>query len=79
MIIETKKITKKPKMYQEIEKKFSEEQIRELEKERFEKLKEIKESHKSINKDDIESHSKKYDDLMRQKKEELRIKRGGLE
>jgi len=53
--------------------------MRELEKERLEKLKEIKDSHKPLNKDDIESHSKKYDDLMRQKKEELRKKRGGLE
>ncbi|CDW86846.1 UNKNOWN [Stylonychia lemnae] len=79
MIVETKKIAKKPKLYQEIEKKFSEEQIRELEKERLEKLKEIKDNHKSVNKDDIESHSRKYDDLMRQKKEELRKKRGGLE
>lgn len=63
--METKKIAKKPKLYQEIEKKFTEEQMRELEKERLEKLKEIKDQHRPLNKDDIESHSRKYDDLMR--------------
>lgn len=79
MVEETKKISKKPKMYQEIEKKFTEEQLRDIEKERLDKLKEIKELRKPLTKDDIESHSRKYDDLMRQKKDELRKKRGGLE
>eukprot|EP00347_Sterkiella_histriomuscorum_P010028 403338967 len=76
MVFETKKLGKKPKMYQEIERKFTEEQMIQIEKERVEKLKEIKDVHKPINKDDIENHSRKYEDLMRQKKEELRKKRG---
>ena len=79
MIEETKRISKKPKLYQEIEKKFTEEQLKEVDKERLDKLKEIKELRKPVSKDDIENHSRKYDDLMRQKKEELRKKRGGLD
>ena len=42
MIEETKKISKKQKFYIDIEKKFTEEQIKEAESERIEKLKEIK-------------------------------------
>jgi hypothetical protein len=65
MIEETKKISKKPKLYMELEKKFTEEQLKEMEKERLEKLKELKEVRKPVSKDDIENHSRKYDDLMR--------------
>lgn len=65
MIEETKKISKKPKMYLEIEKKYTDEQLKEVEKEKLEKLKEIKESMKPIRKEDLESHSRKYEDLIR--------------
>lgn len=79
MIEETKKISKQPKLYQEIEKKFTDEQLKELEKERLMKLKEIKENRKPLSKDEIESHARKYEELIRQKKDELRKKRGNLD
>ena len=42
MIEETKKISKKPKLYQEIERKFADDHVKEQERERLEKLKELK-------------------------------------
>lgn len=64
MVEETKKISKQPKLYQEIEKKYTDEQIKEMDKQRIEKLKEIKEKHQSVNMDDIESHARKYQDII---------------
>lgn len=78
MLEETKKIAKKPKLYMELEKKYTEEQVREQERERVEKLREIREQYRPINRDDFESHQRKYEQLIRQKKEELNRKRGGL-
>ena len=45
MIEETKKISRKGKLFLEVEKKFSDEQFREAERQRQEKLKEIRERH----------------------------------
>ena len=42
MVEETKKISKKPKLFVELEKKYTDEQIKEVERQRIEKLKEIK-------------------------------------
>ena len=79
MVKETKRISKRSKLYEEIEKKFTEDQTKETEAIRFEKLKEIKAQHVSVTRDDISNHARKYEDIIRQKKEELRAKRGGLE
>lgn len=78
MIEETKKISKKQKLYIEIEKKFTDESSKEAEQKRLEKLKEIKAMHQPVSKDDIISHARKYEEVIRQKREELRAKRGGL-
>ena len=77
MIQETKKIKSKP-LYIELE-KLSDEQVKELERVRVEKLKEIKAQHQPVSKDEITSHARKYEEVIRQKREELRLKRGGLE
>ena len=69
---ETKKISKKPKLFIELEKKYTEEQIKEIERQRIEKLKEIKAQHQPVSKDDIINHSRKYEDIIRQKREELK-------
>ena len=69
---ETKKISKKPKLFIEIEKKYTEEQIKEIERQRIEKLKEIKAQHQPVSKDDIINHARKYEDIIRQKREELK-------
>ena len=79
MVEETKKISKKPKLFVEIEKKYTDEQIREVERQRVEKLKEIKAQHQPVSKDEIVSHARKYEDIIRQKREELRQKRGILD
>jgi hypothetical protein len=78
MVEETKKITKKPKFI-ELEKKYTDEQIKEVEKQRFEKLKEIKAQHQPVSKEEIVNHARKYEDIIRQKREELRQKRGVLD
>ncbi len=69
---ETKKISKKPKLFIELEKKYTEEQIKEIERQRIEKLKEIKAQHQPVSKDDIINHARKYEDIIRQKREELK-------
>lgn len=78
MVEETKKVGKKDKLYLQIEKKFNDEHTQEEERKRSEKLKEIKELRKPVRSEDIESHSRKYEDVIRQKREELRKKRGML-
>jgi len=50
--------------------------MKELEKERLEKLKELKKNFKPLSKDELTSHSRKYDEVLRSKKEELKKKRG---
>jgi len=72
MVEETKKISKKPKLFIELEKKFTDEQMREAEKQRIEKLREIKAQHQPVSKDEITEHARKYEDIIRQKREELR-------
>ena len=72
MVEETKKISKKPKLFVELEKKYTDEQIKEVERQRIEKLKEIKAQHQPVSKDEIVSHARKYEDIIRQKREELR-------
>jgi len=79
MVEETKKISKKPKLFIELEKKYTDEQIKEVEKNRIEKLKEIKAQHQPVSKDEIVNHARKYEDIIRQKREELRQKRGVLD
>ena len=79
MIEETKKISKKSKLFLEVEKKFTDEQIREGERQRIEKLREIKERHMPVSKDEIVEHARKYEDIIRQKREELKMKRGILD
>ena len=79
MVEETKKISKKPKLFVELEKKYTDEQIKEVERQRIEKLKEIKAQHQPVSKDEIVSHARKYEDIIRQKREELRQKRGILD
>ena len=69
---ETKKISKKPKLFIELEKKYTEEQIKEIERQRIEKLKEIKAQHQPVSKEDIINHARKYEDIIRQKREELK-------
>ena len=69
---ETKKISKKPKLFIELEKKYTEEQIKEIERQRIEKLKEIKAQHQPVSKDNIINHARKYEDIIRQKREELK-------
>ena len=69
---ETKKISKKPKLFIELEKKYTEEQIKEIERQRIEKLKEIKAQHQPVSKDDIINHARKYEDIILQKREELK-------
>lgn len=78
MVEETKKISKKPKFI-ELEKKYTDEQIKEVEKQRIEKLKEIHAQHLPVSKDEIVNHARKYEDIIRQKREELRQKRGVLD
>jgi hypothetical protein len=65
MIEETKKISKKQKLYIEIEKKFTDESSKEAEQKRLEKLKEIKAMHQPVSKDDIISHARKYEEVIR--------------
>ena len=43
MVEETKKISKRSRLFIDIERKFTDEQVREAEKQRLEKLREIKE------------------------------------
>lgn len=73
---QTKKGTTKNRLYLELEKKYEEEHLKVQEQERQEKLKKIKDQYKPVSKDEIEYHSRKYDDLLRQQKDELRRKRG---
>lgn len=79
MIEETKKISKKAPLFLEIERKFTDEHTKEAERQRLEKLKEIKAQHQPVSKDDISSHARKYEDIIRQKREELKVKRGVLD
>lgn len=79
MVEETKKISKRSKLFLEVERKFTDEQVKEAEKQRLEKLREIKEKHQPVSKDDIVEHARKYEDIIRQKKEELKQKRGVLD
>jgi hypothetical protein len=78
MIQETKKISKRTKLYEELEKKFIDENEKESEAKRLEKLKEIKALRQPVRQDEIINHAKKYEEVLRQKREELRQKRGGL-
>lgn len=78
MVEETKKISKRTKLFEELEKKYADDASKEAENKRFEKLKEIKAQHQPVSKDEIMSHAKKYEDIIRQKREELRQKRGVL-
>ena len=79
MVEETKRISKRSKLYEELERRFVEDNSKEAESKRIEKLREIKASHAPVNKEDLLSHAKKYEEVIRQKKEELRAKRGGLD
>jgi uncharacterized damage-inducible protein DinB len=65
MIEETKKISKRTKLYEELEKKFLDENKQEENAKRLEKLKEIKAMHQPVSKDDILSHAKKYEEVIR--------------
>ena len=80
MIEETRKISKHPKLYKELEKKFSEQQKQE-EDEKLSKLMELKERFQPQPnfRDELESHNRKYEDILREKKEDLRRKRLGFE
>ena len=51
MVEETKKISKKQKLFLEVERKFTDEQVKEADIIRLEKLKEIKERHQPVSKD----------------------------
>lgn len=79
MVEETKKISKKQKLFLEVERKFTDEQVKEADIIRLEKLKEIKDRHQPVSKDEISEHARKYDDIIRQKREELKQKRGVLD
>lgn len=79
MVEETKKISKKQKLYIELERKFTDDNTREAERIRIEKLREIKMQHQPLNKDEIVNHARKYEDIIRQRKEELKQKRGVLD
>ena len=79
MVEETKKISKRSRLFIDIERKFTDDQMREAEKQRLEKLREIKERNQPISKDEIVEHARKYEDIIRQKKEELKQKRGVLD
>jgi len=71
---ETKRIGRNRRLYMDMEKRF-EEEAREKEKEREAKLAELKNQFKPVSKDSINEHSKKYQDVLSAKKEELRRKR----
>ena len=82
MAEETRKLTKRPKLYQELEKKFEEgQQI--LEQEKLEKLKEMKMQYKqggySYGIENEDMGRGKYDELLRDRKNEYKRKRGGLD
>ena len=64
---QTKKGTTKNRLYLELERKYEEEHLKVQEQERQEKLKKIKEQFRPgmFGKDEIEYHSRKYDDLLR--------------
>lgn len=76
MIEETKRISKRTKLFEELEKKFVDEAAQLEEQKRIEKLREIKAMHAPISKEDIHSHARKYDEVLQKKKEELKAKRG---
>ena len=65
MVEETKKISKKQKLFLEVERKFTDEQVKEADIIRLEKLKEIKDRHQPVSKDEISEHARKYDDIIR--------------
>ena len=78
MVEETKKLGKKPKMFEELERKYVQEAGVEQELKRLEKMKEIREKMQPIDRGEIEHHARKYEEVIRQKKDELKRKRGGL-
>jgi len=65
MVEETKKISKRSRLFIDIERKFTDDQMREAEKQRLEKLREIKERNQPISKDEIVEHARKYEDIIR--------------
>ncbi|CDW91151.1 UNKNOWN [Stylonychia lemnae] len=80
MIVETKKISHNPKLYREFEEKFAQVQ-QQLEHERLQKLQQMREQYVPKNnfKDHMDGQFRKYDDILREKKDELRRKRGAFE
>lgn len=65
MVEETKKISKRTKVYEELGKKFEDENKQEVDQKRLEKLREIKALHQPVSKDDIMSHARKYEEVIR--------------
>ena len=63
-----KRISSKRRLYLELEQKFAEEEMREKEQQRLERLQEIKQIFRPLSKDELNQHAKKYDDLIRRKK-----------
>eukprot|EP00347_Sterkiella_histriomuscorum_P014280 403361483 len=80
MIEETRKISHNPKLYKEIEQQFSYQQQLE-EEERLQKLQQIREQYqpKSNFREEIEGHYRKYDEIIREKRDEYKRKRGGFD
>lgn len=65
MIEETKKISKRTKLFEELEKKYVDDASKEAESKRIEKLKEIKANHQPVSKDEILNHARKYEEVIR--------------
>ena len=69
----------KHRLYIEYDKKYKEEEIKEKERQKMERLEAIKNLYRPLTKEELDEHTKKYDDLMKQKREEYRRKRGDLD
>jgi hypothetical protein len=66
------------RLYVHMQKNFEDQVVKREEEEREAKLRELKQSRQPVSRSGIAAHQQKYQDILRQKKEQLKNQRDGL-
>ena len=69
---------RKTRLYLEYEKKYLEEESKRIEEHRNGRITEIKNIFRPLTKEELDEHTKKYDQLIKAKRQEYKNKLGGL-